>query len=168
MTSRWMRVGALLLVAMGATIWVHGKEGEDASTASAVADTPRPEKQRAPADALPERLALERLRQRDPAGMMGDPFSSKSWYVPPPPPPPVQAEPPPPPKAPPLPFKYMGQFEDPSSGKWVIYLARGDESFSVTPGDQFASDYEFVGLDRGRLIFRYLPLSTTQSLSIDP
>ena len=90
-----------------------------------------------------------------------DPFRPKSWYVAPPPPPP---EPPPKPTAPPLPFQYMGLFED--QGKVVVYLTRGNESFAISAGDKFAGAYQLEKIERGILIISYLPLSIRQTLSI--
>lgn len=90
-----------------------------------------------------------------------DPFRPKSWYVAPPPPPP---QPPPKPTAPPLPFSYMGMFED--RGKPTVFLMRGDESFAVAPGERFADAYRLDAIGRGTLAITYLPLSIQQSLAI--
>lgn len=99
-----------------------------------------------------------------------NPFSVKSWYAPPPPPPlPTAAVlpplPPPIPTAPPLPFSYVGKFQQ-QVGKWVIYLAKGDQTYAVSPGDAFDNVYRFEGIENDKLVIQYLPLSTKQFLLI--
>lgn len=103
----------------------------------------------------------ERLNRSDLALSDSDPFRAKSWYVPPPPPPPESL---PKPTAPPLPFSYMGMFED--QGKATVYLVRGEESFAVAQGERFAEAYRLDKIDQGVLIFSYLPLDIKQTLAI--
>jgi hypothetical protein len=97
-----------------------------------------------------------RLHRSDLPNSDKDPFRTESWDVAPPPP----AEP----TAPPLPFSYMGMFED--KGRATVYLARGDELFSVSVGERFAGSYRLEKVERGVLIIRYIPLSIRQTLPI--
>lgn len=82
------------------------------------------------------------------------------------------------PKAPPLPFQYMGKLVDSESSvnsggatspatpkKVVVYLVRGNETFSVSPGDAIDASYQFVGLEGDTLVFKYIPLSERQTLA---
>lgn len=155
---------AALAASLGAALWVRGQDEERESVAAPV------KRDAGQAVAEPEaaeepRLALARLHHREPSGTDADPFRVKTWYVAPPPPPPA---PPPQPSAPPLPFKYMGSFEEPSSGKLIVYLVKGDESFPVSPGDKFDDDrYQFDGVERGRIAITYLPLAIKQNLNLD-
>lgn len=157
---------AALAASLGAALWVHGQDSDASDSIAAPVEHGNSRSAAAPeADNKEERLALERLNRRTPGGTEVDPFRTKTWYVPPPPPPP---QPPPKPTAPPLPFKYMGSFEEPSSGKLIVYLSRGDESFPVSPGDKFDDDkYQFDGIERGRIAITYLPLSIKQNLILD-
>lgn len=164
-STRHLLLLAALAGSLAATFLVRGEE--DAAEAVAV---PAQTSERAAASQPQERtpspasaLALERLGHRAPSEAEGDPFRSKSWYEPPPPPPP---EPPPKPTAPPLPFQYVGKFEDAGGGKVVIYLAKGSESFAVSPGDKFDGVYRFEAIERGRMVLVYLPLSIKQHLPI--
>lgn len=104
---------------------------------------------------------LGKLQRTEVAVSEIDPFRAKSWYVAPPAPPPA---PPPKPTAPPLPFKYMGMFEE--NGKATVYLVRGDESFAVATGEKFADSYQLEKIERGMLVINYLPLSIRQTLAI--
>jgi hypothetical protein len=110
---------------------------------------------------MPEKRLVDRISRSDVALSESDPFRSKSWYVPPPPPPPP---PPEKPHAPPMPFRYMGMYED--QGKVTVYLTRGDESFAVSQGEKFADSYRLDKVERGILIISYLPLSVVQTLPI--
>ncbi|HEX8990022.1 MAG TPA: hypothetical protein VF816_18830 [Rhodocyclaceae bacterium] len=165
-STRHLLLLAALAGSLAATFLVRGEE--DAAEAVAV---PARTGERAAAASQPQTpaqpqasaLALERLGHRAPADAEGDPFRSKSWYEPPPPPPPG---PPPKPTAPPLPFQYVGKFEDAGGGKLVIYLAKGSESFAVSPGDKFDGVYRFEAIERGRMVLVYLPLSIKQHLPI--
>jgi hypothetical protein len=124
---------------------------------------------------IPERIA---------ANVLLDPFAPLAVAIPPPtkpvPAPAVVA-----PVAPPIPFQYMGKLEQQqkslpsqantmsqpgvaSNPKIVVYLARGDESFSVGAGENVDANYRFVGIDGDVLVFTYLPLSQRQTLPIGP
>lgn len=108
---------------------------------------------------LPKRSLLQ-------VNVKSDPFQPKNWFVSPLPSRPVvvqQAAP----LAPPLPFTYMGKFEDTSSGKLVIYLAKGDQALQVSEGDTFDGNvYRLSKIEKGILVFDYLPLLTQQRLVI--
>lgn len=154
---------ALCLVgSVGAALWVRSEQSaEETLVVSAVT-----RENAAPVAASPtenQRLALERLSNRTPEGTDIDPFRAMSWYVSLPPPP--QA-PPPKPTAPTLPFQYSGMSEDVDGENTIVYLANGNETFAVKPGEQFAGVYQFVGIEKGRLVILYLPLSVKQHLSI--
>lgn len=111
-----------------------------------------------------------------------DPFAPLAVALPPPPkpvaPPPVVA-----PTAPPLPFQYLGKMDASpkssaakpgtkeavaASSGVVVFLGRGNESFSVSAGDSIDANYRFVGIEGDVLVFLYLPLSERQTLQIGP
>jgi hypothetical protein len=137
-----------------------------------------------PATAEPQRDAATRTEKRhvaatEPADLtppaareagsaeVGNVFASKSWYVPPPPPPPPAAAPPgPPPKptAPPLPFTYLGKYQD--TGAPVIFLVRGDRILTVKQGDVIEGNYRVDGIAGSTLTLTYMPLDIKQTLNI--
>ncbi len=178
---RQVVLGVALVSTLAASWWAEHAESLDAPmpaaeavarhapAAPAPASSPRataPERTDSPArapheDDLP--LDLSRLTRRELAGTDIDAFRAKSWYVPPPPPPP---EPPPKPTAPPLPFQFMGKTEEVGSGKAMVYLANGNEFYSVTVGEKFSGSYRLERVERGALTIRYLPLSIDQTLPI--
>jgi len=93
-----------------------------------------------------------------------DLFKSTSWYVPPPPPPTPPPPAPPKPVAPALPFAYIGQYVE--GNRKLIILSRGDRVMTVSIGEVIDNTYKLEGMTSGQLMFVYLPLSTTQALSI--
>lgn len=112
-------------------------------------------------------LDLAQLRRKANAGEPGNAFQTKSWYVPPPPPPPPpppKPVPPPPPQAPPLPFTYLGRFQDAATP--VIFLVRGDRVLTVSAGDIIEGTYRVDGIAGTTLGLTYLPLNIKQSLDI--
>lgn len=173
-------LGGLLALSLAASWWVHQQEqdaasedvsapvsriaAQDSATPSAPAAdlAEHPDASAADSTYAPITLDLRRLHSRDLPGTEIDPFRAKTWFVPPPPPPP---EPPPKPTAPPLPFQFVGQTEE-VGGKPAIYLANGNEFYTVSVGDKFAGSYQLERIDRGALVIRYLPLSIIQSLPI--
>jgi hypothetical protein len=162
---RWLHFVGLAVV-MGAYFWLGNRENS-----SVVVSASRDVAPRSVGAVTTEEgpLALARLARRKPSGTDLDPFPAKTWYVAPPPPPappPAEVLPPPKPTAPPLPFQYMGKLEEPESGKLVIYLAKGSESFSVSAGDTFDGVYRLDGVQRNKLRIFYLPLAIKQTLVI--
>ena len=88
-------------------------------------------------------------------------FSSTSWYVPPPPP---KAEPPPKPTAPPLPFTYMGRYEDAGRAAVVVMLVKGDRLYTVSVGDVIDGTYRVDRISDKAVDLIYLPLHEKQAL----
>lgn len=72
--------------------------------------------------------------------------------------------PPPPPQAPPLPFHFLGRYED--AGQAVVFLQYNDQSLVVRQGDTLGAQYKVEKLDGTTLSLRYLPLNQLQSLDI--
>lgn len=111
-------------------------------------------------------VELERLARpaQHPEGEaeVGNAFSATSWYVPPPPPP-VVALPPPKPTAPPLPFTYLGRYED--SPAVIIMLVKGDRIYTVSEGDVIENTYRVEHVAAGVVELTYLPLNIKQSIS---
>ena len=114
----------------------------------------------------PDELDWARLQRATPVGEVTSAFESTSWYVPPPPPPPpppAKPVPPPPPAAPPLPFTYLGQYQD--AAKPIFFLVRGDSVLSVSEGDVIDGAYRVDGVVGTALSLTYLPLNSKQTLS---
>lgn len=119
------------------------------------------------------RVELERLARPEPAqeavpqdeaGDAGGIFSVTSWYVPPPPPPSRPSPPPPPPKptAPPLPFSYLGSYQE--SQAVILMLVKGDRIYTVSAGDVIENIYRVEGVVGGRVELTYLPLNIKQTI----
>jgi hypothetical protein len=110
------------------------------------------------------RVELERLAKTKPESGVefADVFGATSWYEPPPPPPPMPPAPPPPPTAPPLPFTYLGLYEDAPTR--LTILVKGDRMYTVSEGDVIENTYRIERVTPGLMELTYLPLNIKQSL----
>ena len=92
-------------------------------------------------------------------------FASTDWVVPPPPPKPAPPPPPPPPPtAPAMPYVFMGRFEQDSTN--LIILSRGNRVINAAQGDILEKTYRVDSIDSNKVTMTYLPLGTTQFISI--
>jgi hypothetical protein len=89
-------------------------------------------------------------------------FGSHDWT--PPPPSPVIAAPSAP-AAPPLPFKYLGKAKE--TDQWQVFLSKGDVTLMVKEEDVIDSLYRVQSITPPSMTLLYLPLSETQSLTIE-
>jgi hypothetical protein len=173
--QRWLAIAAFGLVALVLAVKAPAPDDLAApaskrvpNAANSVANQNTNKNQAASADSL----KLDTLQPRSMAQLdKEDMFKSKSWYIPPPPPPkpiyvpPPPPPPPPPPTAPPLPYKFMGSFQEPGQ-KLVVYLSRGDKLYSVSAGDTLEGTYKIESINSGQLAMLYLPLNIRQNLRI--
>lgn len=93
-------------------------------------------------------------------------FAKSTWELPPPPPRPAPPPPPPPPvvpTAPPLPFVFMGKFEQ--GDTQLVILNKGNRVINASQGDVLDKTYRIDRIEASKVTFTYLPLGTSQSLS---
>jgi len=154
------RIAVLIVLLAGSAAWVaidlRGPAGPTAAKTSAPGTSPNSERSAAPAaDAkqpgIPSRFALGRFA--------ADPFSAHSW-MPRSKPAPVAAAPAP--VAPPLPFRFAGQLQRDSGTE--VYLARGEEIFTVREGDTLDGQYTVDSVNTTEVSFVHLPSGTRQTL----
>ncbi len=164
--QRWLLIlGAGAVVAFLA---MHAPSGDDvAKNAVTVQKTAR-----STVNTELAQLDLDKLKPRHfRTKTEKDIFKSKSWYVPPPPPPPPKPvklpppPPPPPPSAPPLPYSFMGSYQEPG-GKQVIYLTKAGRIYTVSQGETLDGIYQVDGINNGNFSMTYLPLNIKQTLRI--
>jgi len=123
------------------------------------------EKQVSDAD-LDLELLKRPQREEGKVGTAGDPFARNSFA---PPQQQAAAQPaaqPQAPQLPELPFKYLGKvIED---GKLSVFLARGDDSFSLQAGKKQKLDeqYRVDKVTESAVTFTYLPMNARQTLDI--
>lgn len=162
----------VLFGALAVTILLSGASGMWSKTASEPAlPSPARLSPASRASAQPQPLVeLERLpRPEEPADtdqLASSAFGAMTWHVPPPPPPPRPASkplPPPPPTAPPMPFTFMGRYEE--GGVRIILLVKGDRIYTVSEGDVIDNTYRVERLAGGQLELTYLPLAIRQTIS---
>lgn len=154
--GKWAVIG---IVFAAIVVAAPPKEGSIAKTAPQTAPAAARAGQPSP-DAI--RVELERLaRMQAEAGTeVVDVFGATSWYVPPPPPRPPA--PPPPPTAPPLPFTYLGRYEDAPTR--LTILVKGERMYTVSEGDVIENTYRVERVVPGMVELTYLPLNIKQSL----
>lgn len=123
--------------------------------------------QRPPEPASVEMASVEMasLAQSEPEAVeeIGNIFGVTSWYVPPPPPPPAPPPPPPVPTAPPLPFTYLGRYED--APRQLTILVKGERIYTVAAGDVIDDTYRVERIVPGMVELTYLPLNIKQMLN---
>lgn len=160
------REWALLALVAVVVVVAAGADFGDDDNAVAVAEATHTGKAKAEVSRVADAGDLDPSRPRREASgaESGNVFESKSWYVPPPPPPPPKPVPPPPPTAPPLPFTYLGRYDE--SAKPVIFLVRGDRVLLVSTGDIIEGTYRVDGIAGTSLGLTYLPLNIKQTLDI--
>lgn len=97
-----------------------------------------------------------------------DLFAAHSWYVAPALQPVVfvPAAPPAPqaPVSPPLPFVFLGKLDD--NQRLRVFLLRGETIFTVSVGDVIEGTYRVERISGTQMTLVYLPLNSTQSLSV--
>lgn len=93
-----------------------------------------------------------------------DLFPSQSWR--PPPPPATPPPPPPPPQAPPVPYQYLGRWQE--DGADIVFLADGDRTRAARQGERLGGQWRVDSIDRQAVTFTYLPLDQKRSLRLEP
>jgi hypothetical protein len=156
--NRWMVLGSLLVLSVGASLWLDTGDSDGASVAAVAQPGKGPGARQSGST---EALALEALRRQPSAEKPEDAFAAKSWYVPPPPP---KRGPPPAPTAPPLPFAYLGRMVE--DGRTTVFLTRQDRNYAAKVGDTLDGSYRVDGIDAGSVTLTYLPLNMQQTLAI--
>jgi len=154
------RIAVLIALLAGSAVWIaidlRGPTGSTAAKAPAPGASQNPAHSAAPAPearqpGIPARFAL---------GKFGaDPFSAQSWL---PRPKPAAVSAPPAPVAPPLPFRFAGQFHRDSGIE--VYLARGEEIFPVKEGDTLDGQYKVDSVSAAEVSFVHLPSGTRQTM----
>jgi hypothetical protein len=162
----WRR--SILFGSLAVTLVLSAASGKDQTAEEPVLPVERSGHAPAGQPAQPQpQVELERLNREDasakPDAAASNVFKAMSWYVPPPPPPPKPPPPPPPPTAPPLPFSFMGRYEE--GGTLIILLVKGDRIYTVSEGEVIDNLYRVERLSGGQLELTYLPLNITQTIS---
>lgn len=168
--SQMLLVVALLVV--GLLAWFAPKETDDSADlvepASRLKGAPRQAGEAGESGPGGRQMAELKAQPRQVAeGGVSDLFKPMSWVVPPPPPPPpsrIPPPPPPPPVAPPLPFGFMGRYDD--GVKPVFLLTRGDLVLTASIGDRLDGSYQLESLQGNALVINYLPLNQKQTLDV--
>lgn len=164
----------LLLTALSLTGWLSfwGPEADQSVTVSEPSprrEQPgRPTKVRSGVARSENNVQLPVLRPRQAATPVSQEllerappiFYAQSWD----PPQPVQKVAVDLPKAPPLPYTYLGKQLD--DGRWLVWLALGEEVRSVQAGQLLDGNYRIDEIAPPWLRLTYLPLKEAQSINI--
>lgn len=159
----------LLAASVAGGVWLANADDSQAADLNESVSMPSSRvpraKERLPPVAAP--LQLNELSRMFVAADDVNPFGVKSWAPPVAPvmQPQVQAQVTADPVVPPLPFTFAGKLEL-EEGKWLVYLAKGDQSFGVSRGETFDGHYRLDGVADGNLVITYLPLGAKQLLPV--
>jgi len=154
------RIAVLIALLAGAAAWVaidlRGPAAPTSAKAPASGASQEPEHAAAPASeakqpGIPARSALGRIA--------ADPFSAQSWL---PRRKPAVVSESPVVVAPPLPYRFAGQFYRESGVE--LYVARGEEIFPVKEGDTLDGQYKVDSVNATEVTFVHLPSGTRQTL----
>src|SRR5712691_11405450 len=154
------RIAVLIALLAGSAAWVaidlRSPAGPTASKAPASAASQDAEHSAAPASqakqpGIPARSALGRIA--------ADPFSAQAWL---PRRKPAAVSAAPDPVAPPLPYRFAGQFYRESGIE--VYVARGEEIFPVKEGDTLDGQYKVDSVSATEVSFIYLPTGARQTM----
>jgi hypothetical protein len=161
---KWLALGAIFTTVVAATS--SGEDGTPKAARASVqlqggAASPLRAEARLPAQAHVE---LERLARSQAASAVAfaNVFGATSWYVAPPPPPPAPPPPPPVPTAPPLPFSYVGRYEDALTR--LVILTKGERMYTVAEGDVIENMYRIERVTSTMVEMTYMPLNIRQTL----
>lgn len=141
--------------------------GEGAATGMPAVTGDRPVAANAPVVANLDVLSIRARAADDTADRLGALFADAPWAAkraaimadsP------VPVAPPEPPRAPPLPFKELGRYEE--AGRATVFLQYGDQNLVVHVGDTIASSYKVEEIAGSSMTLRYLPLDQVQTLEL--
>src|SRR5215471_12604199 len=149
------RIAVLIAVLAAAAAWVavdlrRAPDGAGKGSKEIAAQNPGTPGARTD-PTIPERSTLGRIAQ--------DPFSAHSW-LPPAKPSKASTEPPPAPVAPPLPYRFAGQFYRDTGAE--VYLAKGEEIFPAKEGDTLDGQYKVESVTASEVRFLHIPSGTSQ------
>ena len=146
----------ILAAALGATLLAVflGGENETDEAPEIVAAVERP----AIRSAQPESVASSSERMGE---STTDLFAPHDWN---PPPPPVEIKPAKP-EAPPLPYRYLGRWEE--NGALTMILGHGDQSIPVRSGQILDGQWRIDNISARRIDFTFLPLKTRAHLTLE-
>ena len=154
------RIAVLIALLAAAAAWVaidlRGPAGPTAAKTPAVASQDRETStatsaSQAKEPGIPARSALGRIA--------ADPFSAQSWM---PRRKPAAVSAAPDPVAPPLPFRFAGQFHRESGIE--VYVARGEDIFPVKEGDILDGQYKVDSVRATEVSFVHLPSGERQTM----
>ena len=167
MKPRQLLLGLVLAAALAAAFWPQPEAPELAAAAPRRAQQPArlviaaaAGTSRQGADAGDSAASATRL-----GAMAADLFPQQTWRPPPPPPPKLVPLPPPAPVAPPLPFQFVGRWQE--GGAEVIFLARGGNLIKTRVGDSLAG-WRLDQATSNVLTFTWIALNLQQTLRIAP
>jgi hypothetical protein len=157
---RWIVYALALAATVAAATLAGGGQNDEPAVAPA---RPLPPEARASQAAMTLTSAIDtdELPRRALAGSGEGSFSVRSWE--PPPPPSAAVRELPPPQAPPVAFTYGGKLA--KEGAIIAVLMRQDREHIVQAGDTLDGIYRIEAIDDERVVLKYLPLGTRQTLS---
>lgn len=178
--AAWLRLAAVALAACALAAFSQVKSGDvvqdEQVSSPSVSQARKPPVIVAPVTTMPIAADHVSVSSRD-NGSDGDPdpFAPRGWRAESAPAASSAApvvtqvivtpnETPPVPTAPALPFAFMGRMSDGAVA--MVYLSRGEESWSVKGGETLDGNYKVVSVNPQQIVFEHVPTGTQQTLAI--
>lgn len=153
-------LGSLLAATLAAAWWVEDEEAAGAAVEAVGRRQPlTPESLPQASSPMGQTVAIGSPPEGEASGSAEsaiDPFRRKTWFVEPPPPPPPR------PRAPPLPFRYLGQLQE--GGEPRVFIDHQGRHLVIKAGDLIGGSYAVETVGAGQVVFVYLPLKERQVL----
>lgn len=162
--QRFAVLGFAVFATLAAAAWV----GQEDKLEQPVSPAARSGESFAATRGMPETLPAVKGLPAERASLREaeqDIFTGKSWLPPPPPPLLSPSAPPAAPVAPPLPFKFLGKFQE-EAGRTLVYLQEGENLRTAGAGDVIEGKYRVESVEGNQVVFTYLPLNTKQTLTL--
>ena len=152
MTARhWILAAALSATLLAVFLGVENETDEAPDIVAAIERAPTSTAQSASVTNNSERMSESTTNL----------FAPHDWN---PPPPPVEVKPAKP-EAPPLPYRYLGRWEE--NGVLTLILGRGDLSIPVRNGQILDGQWRIDRISARRIDFTFLPLKTRAHLTLE-
>lgn len=152
-------LGVAAFATLAVTVWVASMDEPAQAPAVPARTTAAGTRDTQAGKAAPRTLNLQALASRARFGdSVQDPFAPRSWA---PPPAAAKASAP---VAPALPYTYFGRMTE--EGRTVVFLQRGERSYTVGTGDVLENTYRVDDITPTAVILTYLPLKQRQSLQM--
>lgn len=162
MLLRHIVLGAVAALTFGAVLWVNSNDEQQVEVAEPVSHI-RPKNLTdviAPTIPAKDFMSAKTGNRSSVTAVVDKGFAVKTWHVAPPQDKPEIVQP----VAPPLPFTFVGKFDD--AGSYTVFIEKAGRNFIVKEGDLIDGVYRVDAIKPTEMVFTYIPMNESQTLVI--